>query len=155
MRYTPFVFLGYCFGILAIVADLYVDQLRILSAESTAPQVMVMRLPAFAAHSVLLVVVVCSMLFLAERARAVSSARALSISAACCGFLSWVPFYLQMSFIAGEVEPPGFSPVFEFYGSIVVSIVLIAAAGWLVYASGTSEKDAVSNVRNDRPKRLG
>lgn len=49
MRFVPFVFLGYCCGVLAIVADMHVNQLRILDSQSTVPEVMVIRLPGFAA----------------------------------------------------------------------------------------------------------
>jgi hypothetical protein len=123
---------------LAIVADMSNDRLRIFSPESKVPEIMFMRLPGFAAQSVLLAFLICALLYLADRMGAVSSARALSISAMRCGFLSWSAFYLQMSFIAGEMEPPGVIPIFGVYGSVVLLFVLIAAVGRLIYASGVS-----------------
>lgn len=154
MRFAPFVFLGYCCGILAIVADMYIDQLRILNSMSTMPEVMVMRLPGFAAQSVLLAVIICSLLYLADRMGAVSSVRALSISSVCSGFLSWAPFHLQMSFIADEIKPSGFSLIFEFYGSIVMLTVFIAAVVWVIYASGGPEENGVLHTDDDRPVSL-
>ena len=127
VRFIPFALLGYCCGILAIVADMDVDQSRLLSVASTVPEVMVMRLPGFAAESVVLALVVCAVLYIVDRVCSVSSSRALSTAAACCGILSWSPFVLQMSFIAGEVDPPDFRPTFEFYGSIAAVLVLVAA----------------------------
>lgn len=151
MRFVSFVFLGYCGGILAIVADMSNDRLRIFSPESKVPEIMFMRLPGFAAQSVLLAFLICALLYLADRMGAVSSARALSISAMCCGFLSWSAFYLQMSFIAGEMEPPGVIPIFGVYGSVVPLFVLIAAVGRLTYASGVSGPVESSRTEDHGP----
>ncbi|WP_285136158.1 hypothetical protein [Microbacterium sp. lyk4-40-TSB-66] len=126
------------------MADLYFDNLRILSAESRAPELMVMRLPGFAAQSVLLAFIVCALLILVDKLSPVSSVGAFSVAAVCCGFLSWGPFYLQISFIASEIKAPVFSPVFEFYGSIVVLILLIIAVGWMIYRSGSPNADVRS-----------
>lgn len=53
MRFVSFVFLGYCGGILAIVADMFNDRVRIFNPECKVPEIMFMRLPGFAAQSLL------------------------------------------------------------------------------------------------------